>query len=131
MGYSQSQQDQKEILQCCIDFSEIQNRYPEDANGDKLAVRIMQHTVSFSNDMEIQKFGENVIFYEKDEIYTLNTIAFLRFEKFDVEGINANVIFEFNHNRQDPSTSSMLYITLQLEKENNQWSINEYTILGR
>ena len=131
LGYTQSQQDQKEILQCCIDFPEIQNLYPEDTNGEKLAVRIMQHTISLSNDMNIQKFGKEVLFYEKDEIYSLNTIAFLRFEKFEVEGVNANVLFEFDYNQQDPSTSSEIYITLHLTKENTQWNINDYTISGR
>lgn len=121
-SFGQSRQDQTQILQKCIDLPEIQNLFPTDAHGDPQSLRIMQHTVSFSTEMQITKFGMPVLLLTKDQIYQSSSKAFFRFDSFQVNENQANVAFDFHYNR-DQQVPGRVRVKLLLQKANDQWTI--------
>lgn len=124
--WGQSQTDQEAVLQKCIDLPEIQNLFPNDAYGQPQAVRVMQHAVSFDADLRLSKFGKDVEFLSKDQIYSRNTIAFLRFDIFEIFGDNAEVLFDFHYDQTDPDPNkNIVRISLQLGKHGAEWDIVE------
>lgn len=119
---AQSQTDHEAVLKLCIDLPEIQNLFPTDAHGDPQSLRIMQHAVSFDANLSLVKFGRDVEFLSKDQIYNRNTIAFLRFDKLDISGSFAFVEFDFHFDQavSDPNRNIVM-ISLSLAKQGTEW----------
>jgi hypothetical protein len=131
LSLAQSQTDQEAVLKLCIDLPEIQNLLPTDAHGDPQAVRIMQHAVYFDTNLSLAKFGRDVEFLSKDQIFSLQSDAFLRFDKFKVDFLTAEVAFDVDYNRNDLSNPKRVHVNLLLGKSGTEWIIEEFNFEWR
>lgn len=117
--------DREAILQKCIDLPEIQNLLPADASGQPEAIYIMQHAVSFDENMKVTKFGKNLEFLTKDQVYNQNCKAYFRFDKFEIDNDIALISFDFEYNRNTLTDPGLVKITLNMQKNGTEWSITE------
>jgi len=117
--------DQEALLQKCIDLPEIQNLLPADATGQPEAIHIMQHAVSFDENMKVSKFGKNLDFLTKDQVYNQNCKAYFRFDRFEIDNNSALISFDFEYNRNALTDPGLVKITLNLQKNGTEWIITE------
>lgn len=115
--------EQAAILKKCLDIPAIQQHFPTDSQGHPKAVYIMQHAVSFPADIPVSKFGQRLVFLDKDDMMNLNVEAFILFEKFEISGSNADVIMIFNKNQGNGYQA--YEIKLNLAKTASTWSVSE------
>lgn len=121
----QTTTDREAILQKCIDLPEIQNLLPADATGKPEAIHIMQHAVSFDENMKVTKFGKNLEFLSKDQVYNQNCKAYFRFDRFEINNNTALISFDFEYNRNALTEPGLVKITLNIQKNDTEWIITE------
>lgn len=122
-AFGQGQNDQAAILKKCLDVPEIQQQFPTDSEGYPKAVYIMQHAVSFPADIPVSKFGQRIVFLEKDDMIDKNVDAFIMFEIFEISGNNAEITMLFNKKQEN---GYLAYeIKLKMSKTSSTWSVNE------
>jgi len=117
--------EREAILQKCIDLPEIQNLLPADATGQPEAIHIMQHAVSFDVTMKVTKFGKNLDFLTKDQVYNQNCKAYFRFDRFEIDNDFALISFDFEYNRNTLTDPGLVKITLHMQKNGTEWIITE------
>jgi len=120
---AQSTNDQASVLKKCLDLPAVQQLYPTDSKGQPQPVYIMQHAVSFPNDIPVSKFGQKLVFLTKDDMIESNVEAFILFERFEITGNTADVIMLFNRNQGNGYEASEFQ--LQLSKNSTSWSVVE------
>ncbi|MBE0663946.1 MAG: hypothetical protein IH597_15925 [Bacteroidales bacterium] len=123
LAFGQALSEQAAILKQCLDTPAIQQQFPTDSQGHPNAVYIMQHAVSFPTDIPVSKFGQRIIFLEKDDMFNKNVEAFIMFEKLEISGSNADVIMIFNKNQGNGYQA--YEIKLSLAKNASSWSVSE------
>lgn len=104
-AFSQQESDKAKILQQCIDLPDLQSYFPQNNVGAYLPVCIAQHGVLFEGNMAISKFGQNIIFKNKEEIMNDRTSAFFLFNTFEINQNSAKVSYSFYYSWHTYSTS--------------------------
>jgi hypothetical protein len=122
-AFGQALNEQAAVLKKCLDIPALQQQFPTDSQGHPKAVYIMQHAVSFPEDIAVSKFGQRLIFLEKDDLMDLKVDAFILFEKFEITGSNADVIMTFN--KLQDNGYQAYEIKLNLVKDASTWSVSE------
>ncbi len=118
--------DKIAVLQLSLDIPALQSYLPSDANGNKQAVRVLQHPVSFSSDIQLTKNGMPVIFLgQRDGTQGLD--AYINFTEFDVQENSASVFFNITYDR-NTSTPNSRKVSVKLTKNQGNWSITESSI---
>ena len=123
-GVAQSSDDRAQILQKCIDFQELQRYYPRDARGAIKQLNIMQHGISFPENMNVSKNGIRPVLLSKQQVNDTDTKAYFLFHEFKVSEAVASVAFIYHYNDAD-----QLVVTLELEKTGSTWSIKKSNAL--
>jgi len=127
---AQSISDQVEVLKLCINLPEIQDKEAinKETNDD---IYIMQHSVWFNPENFNDNLNQNLIFMEKDDIYSQNINSFFRFEKMDLAKNSGKIIYEFHKNQKSKDLSAVYFIIAGIKKVNSKWVISELNIEGR
>lgn len=117
--------DQSMVLQKCIDLPELQQYYPMDADGNFKPIYIMQHSINFPDNLNLDGFSKKIVFMTKDQIYKNNVDAFFQFEKFDILQNSANITFTYFYDLNIKSLIKQI-VPIELLKAGDSW--NELTI---
>jgi len=120
--FAQSRQDQAEILQKCIELSQLQQYYPLEADGSQKPLIINYwHPVLFPTDLTVTNGGKNVEFRVMSMESSKNAEAYFLFYKFEVSGSSSSVKFDFSYNKANHP--KMLEVMLDLSKTGDNWEI--------
>lgn len=116
----QSHNDQSQLLQECLSISEIEQYFHSDD-----ALYIMQHKVAFDDQMTVNVFGKQLIFLNKDNLYSRSPETFLRFDVFEINDHSARVVYDLHSKRGTQNNYQLIYrISIDLKKKNNNtWNI--------
>lgn len=124
-SWGQSLSEKEAVLQKCIKLPEVQEQLNNKADGTDQTVYIMQHAVTFPENLDLTESEIELQFMSKDEIYNNKTEAFLRFDKFDVNGTNAEVAFDYEYNRYSTGDPGRIIARLSLKKQQSGWIITK------
>jgi hypothetical protein len=126
---AQSLNDQKQILQKCIDLPELQQYYPLAADGNHQQVYIMQYPFVFPDGIEVSKFGKPVQIVGRAVIVDSHAMAYFLFHTFSLTANKAYITFDFYNNY--PVNKTILQGNIVLNKTDNTWTINDSKLTGR
>jgi hypothetical protein len=127
--FAQTPADQSQIIQKCLDLSEIQQYLPSDLQGNHLPAYIMQLPMVLPEDADVTKFGKKPVYLNRTEMYANNTEAFFQFREITIEQSSARVLFTFNCNYTQPQ-QKVLHYTILLQKNDNDWTITSTELTG-
>lgn len=127
IGMAQTSNDQSQVLQKCIDLTEIQQYYPQNADNSYKQLLILNFPVSLPVNLNVSKFGQSVLFHTRAEIVADNPDAFIAFSTFSFTGNTASVVFEISCNRLTGSPKSITG-SVSLEKTAGNWIVTNQTI---
>lgn len=119
-SYCQAISDESVVLQKCIDLASVQVYYPKNTNGSYQQVRILQYPFTFASDIEVTKFGQPVLFINRDLISGLD--AYLNFTSFSINGNSASVSFNITYDRNTVNPDAVV-VKVNLEKVDGNWNI--------
>ncbi len=118
--------DQSQIVQICVDLTELQPHYPSNPDGTMKAVYVMHRDVVLPPNTGATKFGHPLVIMHRDEIVKNQIDTYLMFHKIDIAGSQATVKFGFVYGSlQDPH---LMDIKLTLQKTGENWNINSSII---
>ena len=120
------QDDAAQILQNCINLPQLQTYYPVDANGDTKQLNVMQHGVSFPEDINVRANGKSLSFLSKNQVNQTESIAYFLFHEFRISGNSATVAFVYQYNEKH-----LIVISLELQKTVDTWSVTKSNIERR
>ncbi len=121
VGYSQTQQDQADILQICFEIPELQP-FLMGANGSPLAQLYVKSCNSIQDyGLTVNKFGNPVRFVDKVELSALSDKSHIDFFIFEVMADKARVDFTFSSDSSEPK----FWAYLELEKNGTTWEITQ------
>ena len=110
-----------QIVQICVDLSELQPHLPANSDGTMKPVYIMQRDVALSADIPVKKFGQPLVILSRDQIVKQAVDSFFMFNKMDIQQDRATVNFGFVYNNNaEPHYDN---ITLTLLKKGESWDI--------
>ena len=66
-----------EILEKCLDILDLQQHLAKNTDGSFLPIHIMQYPITFSNNLNLSKFDEAIVFQSRQEISSNNVKSFL------------------------------------------------------
>lgn len=118
--------DEAQILQKCVDLPQLQDYYPLDVNGDTKQLNVLQHGVSFPENINVSANGKNLSFLSKKQISPTDAVAYFLFHEFEVSENSARVEFVYQYN-QVP----LVVVNLKLSKTGDTWSITKSQIEKR
>jgi len=127
ISVAQPQDDQSMVIQKCIDLTELQQYYPQNADNSYKQLRILNFPVSFPENLKVSKFGQSVLFQTRAEILADNPDAFMAFNTFSIIENTASVVFEISYNRLTVSPNS-INGSVSLEKAAGNWSVTNLTL---
>lgn len=113
-------EEQSQILQTCIDLTELQQYFPKMEDDSDQKLHILNFPVEFSGSLNVSKFNQPVFFCSREEIRNANPDAFIAFTVFDVSDETASIEFEITYDRLT-ETSGFLKGNLSLVKESGTW----------
>ena len=119
-GMAQSSDDRAQVLQKCIDLQQLQLYYPRDARGAIKQLKIMQHGISFPENINVSKNGVRPAFLSKKEVSETGMNAYFLFHEFTISETVASVAFIYHYSEAD-----QLVVTLELEKTGSNWSVKK------
>lgn len=119
-SYCQTISDESAVLQKCIDLDAIQMYYPKSLNGSYQQVRILQHPFSFISGVEAAKFGQSVLFVNRDATAGLD--AYLNFTSFLITGNSGSASFNITYDRNTNHPDAVV-VQVNLEKVEGNWTI--------
>ncbi len=122
-GMAQSTADRAQVLQTCLDLEQLQQHYPRDNRGNIKQINIMQHGVSFPENISVVKNGLRPIFLSKQQINSTGTLAYFLFHDFTISSTSATVAFVYHY-----SVADQFVVYLDLEKNGSTWSIKKSNI---
>lgn len=126
LAMAQSSNDSAQVLQNCIDLSEIQQYYPLNAEGTPVQVYVMQYPTSFQADLEVSKFGKGLMFMSRSEITEKDIEAYFMFRAFSITQntarVNLNYFYNSNHSTKQ---FNMVSAIIELKKEETLWSVSD------
>lgn len=122
-GMAQSARDRAQVLQKCLDLQQLQQHYPRDSRGNVKQLNIMQHGVSFPENINVSKNGVRPVFLSKKQVNATETQAYFLFHDFTISAASATVAFVYHY-----STGDQLVVYLDLEKTGSSWSIKKSNI---
>lgn len=118
------------ILQKCIDLPELQEFYPSNPDGNKKALHILQHGVSFPTDITVRKFGKPLVFDDKQGIHNSPFPAYFLFQEFSIEQTVARIAFAYYYEpAQNPE--AVILVNVVMTKSNGEWRIENSQIERR
>jgi len=127
IGMAQTSNDQSQVLQKCLDLTEIQQYYPQNVDNSYKQLLILNFPVSLPVNLNVSKFGQSVLFKTRAEIVADNPDAFIAFSTFSVIGNTASVVFEISCNRLT-GTPKSINGSIILEKTADNWIVTNQTI---
>jgi hypothetical protein len=116
----QTSGDIAKVLQKCLNLPELESNYPQNPDGSYKQLTIMQHGVSFPEDIQVSKSGVAVLFKSKQEVMKGNITYFL-FNDFTLTSSTARIAFAYYYNPANPE--AVLLVNLNMEKRGNEWLI--------
>ncbi len=117
---AQTLNDQSQVLQICIDLPGLKEFY----HGNEIYV--MQHEVSFNNDLNVVIDGYSVVLLEKDEVNNRGVKDFFVFRKFEV--INSVALLEGQYVLNYKGAEQYISVDLELIKAEGSWTIKNSKI---
>ncbi len=127
IGMAQTSNDQSQVLQKCLDLTEIQQYYPQNVDNSYKQLLILNFPVSLPVNLNVSKFGQSVLFQTRAEILADNPDAFIAFSTFSITETTASVVFEISYNRLTGSPKS-INGSVSLEKTAGNWIVTNQTI---
>lgn len=127
--FGQNKPDQTQILQKCIDLPAIQLCFPADNDGGKKQICILQHGVSFPSNIEVSKFGKDVLLYDKSQLSAAGITSYFLFWEFKIDNNIAKVDFVYNFININMQ-AKMKKINLEFIKDKEVWTISSTKIEG-
>lgn len=116
--------DEAQILQKCVDLPQLQAYYPRDVNGVTKQLNVLQHGVSFPENINVSANGKNLSFLSKKQIG--QTDAYFLFHEFRISETSATVAFVYQY-----SETPLVVVNLELSKMGDTWSITKSQIEKR
>jgi len=89
--FAQPAEDKAAILQICIDLPELQQYYQVEPGVEPQNLYVMMHDVSFEDIDTVMKFGQPVLFPDKNEVITDQIDNYFLFYIFEIIGNKARV----------------------------------------
>jgi hypothetical protein len=117
--------DKAQVLQKCIDLPDIQQYLAKNSDGSFIPIHIMQYPIAFSNNLNLSKFEESVIFQSRQEISSNNVKSFFIFKVLSIDVDTAQVEFDYYNNTKE---SQIVEITASLQKSVSEWEIVDLTL---
>ncbi len=128
--FGQSRNDQKLILQKCIDLPEMKPYYQLDADGKIKQLTICYwHPSLFPVDLGLTKDGKNVEFVVMSEKAGKAGDAFFLFKTFEVADNSAIVCFEYSYGTE--SCSKKIQASLDFDKEGDEWKVTRLSVINK
>jgi hypothetical protein len=128
--FAQNRQDQAQILQKCIELSQLQQYYPLEADGSQKPLIINYwHPVLFPTDLTIMNGGKNVEFRLMSMESSKNAEAYFLFYKFEVYESSSSVKFDFSYNKANHR--KVLEVMLDLSKTGDAWEITNIQVSNK
>jgi hypothetical protein len=128
--FAQSRQDQVQILQKCIELSQLQQYYPLDSDGSQKPLIINYwHPVLFPTDLSVMNAGKNVEFRLMSIESSKNAEAYFLFYKFEVYESSSSVRFDFSYD--NASHLKVLEVMLDLSKTGDAWEITNIQVSNK
>lgn len=123
-NFPAQEQDQRLVLQKCLDLEVLQPYYPKARSGEYQQLYVLQHGVSFPSDMAVWVGGKALTFIGKSDLASGKIEAYFLFYEFAIAGETARVDFVYNYD-QTSTLKKMLVVSLDLQKTGNSWTIVE------
>jgi hypothetical protein len=114
-----------QILEKCLNILDLQQHLAKNTDGSFLPIHIMQYPITFSNDLNLSKFDEPVIFQSRQEISSNNVKSFFIFKVLSIDGDTAQVEFDYYNNTIE---SQLVEIKASLNKSVSEWEIISATL---
>lgn len=124
---AQTTEEKSKIIQVCLDLPDIQNLFPKDANGNFIAIHIMQYPIALPTDLPVTKFGKSLVFMNRHDIYDNQVKTYFLFQTLDIAASKALTQFTIYYDQTSAEKKAML-ITLDLDKINGDWIITNKDI---
>ena len=113
---------QKEVLEKCVSFTELQQYLPKNAAGTYKQLIVMQHAVSFEGDNGASHSGQTILYKGKADIKNGGVDAYFYFHTFTIDQNAAKAEFTFYYD-QTTAAPKMAVVELALTKSANGWAI--------
>lgn len=126
-AFCQQPSDQDLVIQKCIDMNEIQAFFPKKADNTYKHVYVLQFPIKFKSQPALTKFGQPISFLERPELNGEHPDAYINFQKFNISGNTADVVFNFSYDRFT-TAPHLETLNVQLEKTGVEWTIVNRTI---
>ncbi|KGL61660.1 MULTISPECIES: hypothetical protein [unclassified Polaribacter] len=114
-----------EILEKCLDILDLQQHLAKNTDGSFLPIHIMQYPITFSNNLNLSKFDEAIVFQSRQEISSNNVKSFFIFKVLTIDGDTAQVEFDYYNNTKEPQ---LVEIKTSLNKSVSEWEIVNSTL---
>jgi hypothetical protein len=124
------EKEQAQVLQKCFGLEGLQAYYPKNTDGTYKPLQILQHGVSFADDLDVSYAGNPVALIQKASLAADRIEAYFLFYEFAITGKSAKVRFVFNYD-QTTNQKKMQVVSLELQKEDDAWNIVQSKIEGR
>jgi len=119
---AQSSGEKAKIVQLCLDLPEIQDLFPKDAEGNFVAVHIMQYPIALQTDIDVSKFGISPLFMNREQIYDNQVDTYFLFQNLDLSQTYSFAKFILYHH-QTSLEKKLWMVDLDIEKHNNKWVV--------
>ena len=126
LTHADPQGDTAQILQKCIDLPQLQAHYPLDAHGDLKQLNVMQHGVSFPENINVSVNGKSLAFLSKKQVSQTEASAYFLFHELKISGNSATVAFVYQYNQTE-----LVVVSLALTKNGDTWSVTNSNIEQR
>lgn len=124
---AQTIEEKGKIIQVCLDLPDIQNLFPKDGNGNFTAIHIMQYPIALPTDLPVTKFGKNLVFMNREEIYDNQVKAYFLFQTLDIAESKALAQFTLYYD-QTSTEKKIMKVALDLDKVNGNWLVSNKDI---
>jgi len=124
----QSLSEKEAVLKKCIELPQIQEQLENRADNPKQTVYIMQHAVTFPEEMNLSDSGIELKFMSKDDIVNQKIEDYFRFDTFEITGNTAEIDFDFHYNRHTNAAPGRILYKLSLQSVDSEWNITDSTI---
>jgi hypothetical protein len=114
-----------QILKKCLDILDLQQHLAKNTDDSFLAIHIMQYPITFSNNLNLSKFDEPIVFQSRQEIFSNNVKSFFIFKVLSIDGDTAQVEFDYHNNTKE---SQLVEIKASLNKSVSEWEIISATL---
>jgi hypothetical protein len=114
-----------QILEKCLNILDLQQHLAKNTDGSFLPMHIMQYPITFSNNLNLSKFDEPIVFQSRQEISSNNVKSFFIFKVLSIVGDTAQVEFDYYNNTIE---SQLVEIKASLNKSVSEWEVINATL---